>query len=210
MEVNTYSNVVSTTVSSTSVSNNTKADEESSSSSSSTTSSTDLSSMSIDELKELGGKGITETYLMQYMQISFTSTYSNSSAQSGIEGLLNADYSSKAASILSSIDFVAIGYTGTNPLNMSTDELNALLSEDGFFGVTNTANRIANFIISAAGDDLNKLQEGLKGMQQGFAQAEATWGGSLPDISQQTMALALELVTERINELGGNSVDLEA
>ena len=93
---------------------------------------------------------------------------------------------------------------------MDKSELNALVSEDGFFGVENTASRIADFVISGAGDDLAKLQKGFEGMKQGFAQAEKIWGDKLPQISQDTIDKAIEKVSARIKELGGNAVDMNA
>ena len=52
-----------------------------------------------------------------------------------------------------------------------------------------------------AGDDLNKLQKGLEGIERGLKEASKLWGGDLPDISQETVKLALEKVNKRIEEL---------
>ncbi|HHS6525373.1 TPA: pyruvate kinase [Campylobacter jejuni] len=108
------------------------------------------------------------------------------------------------------IDFASLGYNGKNPLDMNTDELQQLVSEDGFFGVENTANRIADFVIKGGGDDVEKLKKGLEGMKKGFEQAEKMWGGELPQISQDTIDAALKKVSDRIDELGGKTLDLQA
>jgi len=105
------------------------------------------------------------------------------------------------------IDYDAIGYSGKPIENLSQNEAKALVAEDGFFGVSQTAKRIAGFVLAGAGDDLEKLQEGRKGIMQGFEEAEAIWGGKLFDISYETINKALESIDERIKELGGNVLD---
>jgi len=168
-----------------------------------------LDKKTLEKLSSLGGKGIAQAYFLQFSQETFSSVFGISSAQSGISSLLNGD-ASKASSILSQIDFAALGYSGKNPLSMNADELNKLVSEEGFFGVANTANRIADFVINGAGDNLEKLQKGLEGMKRGFSEAEKMWGSKLPQISQDTINQALEKVTNRINELGGKALDIQA
>ena len=101
-------------------------------------------------------------------------------------------------------------YNGRPIADLNPSEASSLVAEDGYFGVAQTSERIAEFVINGAGDDLEKLQQGREGMLKGFEQAEKQWGGALPDISQQTMATALEAVDERIRELGGNVVDITA
>lgn len=172
-------------------------------------STSNLDKETIEKLRALGGKGITNLYIAQFQQQAFNTSFGNFGSQSGILGILSSD-ANKATSILSQIDFASIGYTGKNILAMDKSELNALVSEDGFFGVENTASRIADFVISGAGDDLAKLQKGFEGMKQGFAQAEKIWGDKLPQISQDTIDKAIEKVSARIKELGGNAVDMNA
>ena len=74
----------------------------------------------------------------------------------------------------------------------------------------NTAKRVADFVINGAGDDLEKLKAGKEGVINGFNQAQKLWGGKLPEISQKTQELLLKMIDERINELGGNVMSLEA
>jgi len=47
-------------------------------------------------------------------------------------------------------------------------------------------------------------------MLQGFKEAEAMWGGELPEISQKTMQKALELVDKAMYDLGYSVLDTEA
>ena len=94
--------------------------------------------------------------------------------------------------------------------SLSPSQAADLVSEDGFFGVRQTADRIAGFVLGGAGDDLEKLRAGREGILQGFAAAEKVWGGELPAISYDTLAETLKQVDERIAELDGRLVDVSA
>ncbi|EIZ8409669.1 hypothetical protein ACR3TS_000643 [Campylobacter coli] len=164
----------------------------------------------LDKLNALGGKGISQIYLVQFQQQTMSTVLNTSNAQAGINDLLGGNDLNSVKSMLSDIDFASLGYNGKNPLTMNTDELNQLISEEGFFGIDNTANRIADFVIKGAGNDVEKLKKGLEGIKQGFEQAEKIWGGELPQISQDTIEATIKKVSDRIDELGGKTLDLKA
>lgn len=103
-----------------------------------------------------------------------------------------------------------IGYGG-KPLNeLTQDEAKELIGEDGFFGVKQTSQRIADFVINGANGDEKLLRAGREGMLQGFKEAEDIWGAKLPDISQETMKRALELVDKELADRGYSILDKEA
>nr|WP_321268033.1 hypothetical protein [uncultured Sulfurimonas sp.] len=102
-----------------------------------------------------------------------------------------------------------IGYEGKPIAELSQEEAAELVSEDGFFGVTQTSERIANFVINGAGGDEDLMRAGREGMLQGFKEAEAMWGGELPEISQQTMAKSIELVDKAMHDLGFSIINQE-
>ena len=183
---------------------------------------------------ELSGKGLMQNYQMQFMQASFTQSGSNFSLQVGLASfgassgpagssfnasmtLLNITGSvgkdgtnANLNDLFKMIDLSAIGYSD-KPLNaLSKNEAADLVSDKGFFGMENTAKRVADFVINGAGDDLEKLKAGKEGVINGFNQAQKLWGGKLPEISQKTQELLLKMIDERINELGGNVMSLEA
>ena len=107
------------------------------------------------------------------------------------------------------IDYDAIGYTGKPIEELTQDEAKELVSKDGFFGVDKTSQRLADFVIIGAGDDLEKLKEGREGIIQGFKEAEQIWGEKLYDISYETLDKALAMIDDRIKELGGSVLDVE-
>ncbi|HEG7892882.1 TPA: hypothetical protein SFX49_000559 [Campylobacter jejuni] len=204
MQVNTFSNIAS--MAQTQVSNK-KADDAKENTKDknvqSANSSKDVDKNTLEKLNALGGKGITQIYLVQFQQQTMNAVIGSSNAQTGLDSLLNGANLDTAKSILTNIDFASLGYSGKNPLDMNTDELQQLVSEDGFFG-------IADFVIKGGGDDVEKLKKGLEGMKKGFEQAEKMWGGELPQISQNTIDAALKKVSDRIDELGGKTLDLQA
>jgi len=103
-----------------------------------------------------------------------------------------------------------IGYTGKPIAELSREEAGALVAEDGFFGVEQTSQRIADFVINGSGGDEKMLRAGREGMLTGFKEAEAMWGGKLPEISQETMKKALELVDKAMYDFGFSVLDTEA
>ncbi|MFZ6745372.1 DUF5610 domain-containing protein [Undibacterium sp. JH2W] len=63
----------------------------------------------------------------------------------------------------------------------------AAVAEGGEFSVQKTAERILSFAKAAIGDDPAKLDKVSAAVEQGFKEASDILGGSLPDISKQTL-----------------------
>ncbi|EDZ62445.1 hypothetical protein SMGD1_0574 [Sulfurimonas gotlandica GD1] len=103
-----------------------------------------------------------------------------------------------------------IGYEGKPIAELSQEEAAELVSEDGIFGIKQTSERIANFVINGAGGDEERLRAGREGMLQGFKDAENMWGGELPEISQKTMQAATEMVDKAMHDLGFSIINQEA
>ncbi len=94
-----------------------------------------------------------------------------------------------------------IGYEGKPITELSVDEATDLVSENGFFGITQTSNRVSDFVFSFAGEDLELLQKGRDGIVQGFEEAKKMFGGELPEISYKTQERTLALIDARINSV---------
>lgn len=67
------------------------------------------------------------------------------------------------------------------------------VQEDGYWGVKQTSERMFDFAQALAGDDPDKMKTMQEAMQKGYEQAEKTWGGSLPELSKQTLEAANQL-----------------
>ena len=75
------------------------------------------------------------------------------------------------------------------------------ISENGYWGVKQTSERILDFAKALAGDDPAKLEKMRAAFEKGYAQAEKTWGGELPEISKQTF----DAVMKGFDELTGKT-----
>lgn len=73
------------------------------------------------------------------------------------------------------------------------------ISEDGYWGVKQTSDRIIDFAVALAGDDKDKLGNMLDAFKEGYKQAEKIWGGELPEISKKTYDAVLEKFDKLIN-----------
>lgn len=62
----------------------------------------------------------------------------------------------------------------------------AEISEDGYWGVNQTSDRIFEMAKALSGGDSEKMQKMAEAFKKGFAQATKAWGSTLPDISQKT------------------------
>lgn len=65
-------------------------------------------------------------------------------------------------------------------------EAQQAISEDGFWGVKQTSERIFSFAQALAGDDPEKMKQMQAAVEKGFQQATKAWGGALPSICDQT------------------------
>ncbi len=146
---------------------------------------------------KIDAKLLSQEYAMQFLMGATSNSQNNLGAQSALsKGDTNA-----VRALLNSIDAESIGYKGKPLGSLTAEEAKALVSGDGYFSKDKTAERIADFVIMGAGDNLNKLQKGREGIERGLKEATKIWGGDLPDISQETVKLALEKVDKRIEEL---------
>ena len=137
---------------------------------------------------------------IQELSFSFSSTSTNFQAF-GVNDQFQKDYE-EFQSFLGSI-----GYDGKPIADLTQDEASALVSDDGFFGIDKTAERIANFVIQGSGGDESMMRAGREGILQGFKEAEGMWGGKLPDISYKTIEKATQMIDEAMHNLGYSIMD---
>lgn len=142
---------------------------------------------------------------LELKKLSLDYTNLNYAFQTELE---NPDFSQFEPSVLEFKDFLKdIGYSGKPIAELTQDEAKDLVSEDGFFGINKTAQRLSNFVLNGGGDDIDRLRAGRAGIIEGFKQAEAIFGGELPQISHDTLAKALESIDAKISELGYSVLD---
>ncbi|MGL5258598.1 MAG: hypothetical protein ACRC7V_00670 [Lachnospiraceae bacterium] len=75
--------------------------------------------------------------------------------------------------------------------NFSVDEetkkqAQSEISDTGYWGVEQTSDRMIEFAKAVSGNDPDQIEKMRAAFEKGFKQAEKTWGGKLPEISQKT------------------------
>jgi len=80
------------------------------------------------------------------------------------------------------------------------------IAEDGYWGVKQTSDRIISFATALTGGDPDKIEEMRDAFIKGFKQATKTWGGELPEISQQTYAAVMEKFDKMAAEANGTVI----
>lgn len=75
-------------------------------------------------------------------------------------------------------------------------EAKEAISEDGFWGVKQTSQRIFDFAAALAGDDVETMKKMQAAVEKGFEQAGAAWGGELPSICGDTHTAVGKLFDE--------------
>lgn len=79
------------------------------------------------------------------------------------------------------------------------------ISEDGYWGVEQTSERLFSFAKALAGNDPAYADKMLEAMKKGFEQATKSLGGELPDICQRT----IDAATEKINNWKNGTASTE-
>lgn len=161
---------------------------------------------------KVDAKSLMTSYVVQFQMDITISSETNFSSQNGLFGLNTSAMNNplKLNDILNGLDLKSIGYEGKPIQELSQDEAKALIAEDGFFGVVKTSDRIADYVLAGAGDDVEKLKAGREGILRGYNQAEKAWGSNLPDISKETLEKALEKVDKKLASLGVNVLEQNA
>lgn len=66
------------------------------------------------------------------------------------------------------------------------------IAEDGYWGVSQTSQRILDFATALTGGDPDKIDAMQAAFKKGYEKAQKTWGGQLPDICQKTYDAVLK------------------
>jgi hypothetical protein len=128
---------------------------------------------------------------------------------------LKADQESRQQSLLSLVQSTFTGQASSFSLTVNSDDVWKLfadgnvtvdaaakkqaqedISENGYWGVTQTSQRLFDFASALAGDDVETMQAMQNAMLKGFKQATKAWGKDLPQISQDTLSAANNLFEE--------------
>lgn len=75
------------------------------------------------------------------------------------------------------------------------------IADDGYWGVEQTSDRLVSFAKALSGGDVTKADKLIESIKKGFGEAEKSWGGKLPDISQKTLDATLKKMDDWKKEL---------
>lgn len=109
-----------------------------------------------------------------------------------IQGLASDGYDQLRSYVVSLLEEqnvetkIQIGDEEIDLSQIDSEQAAALVADDGYFGVEQTADRIVDFSIALAGNDPSRLAAIREGIEKGFNDALEAFGGWLPDISYQT------------------------
>ncbi len=83
---------------------------------------------------------------------------------------------------------------------MTPEEATQLVGKDGYWGVDKTSDRIFQQAVGISGNDPTRIDKIKEGILKGFDMAKKALGGTLPDISQQT----LDAVMKKLDDWTSN------
>lgn len=81
------------------------------------------------------------------------------------------------------------------------------ISEDGYWGVKQTSDRIVKYALALAGNDPEKLDTMIDAVKKGFKQAEKAWGGTMPSITGQTYDAIMEKFDKIKKQMAGEAAE---
>ena len=74
------------------------------------------------------------------------------------------------------------------------------ISEDGYWGVKQTSDRMVDFAKALTGGDSSQIEKMRSAIKKGFEEAKKLWGGELPEISQKTYDATMEKLDQWAEE----------
>ena len=91
-------------------------------------------------------------------------------------------------------------YAGLKVDAKTRAQAQADISEDGYYGVKQTSQRIFDFAMALSGGDPDKMEKMRSAFEKGFKQATKSWGDKLPDICHQTYDAVQSLFDDYKNQ----------
>ena len=95
---------------------------------------------------------------------------------------------------------ITVGETNIDIAAITPEEARDLVSDDGYFGVKQTSERIFQFAVGIAGGDPSRIDAIKEGIDKGFAEAKEAFGGWLPDISYDTYDTVMKKLDDWVAE----------
>ncbi len=101
-------------------------------------------------------------------------------------------------------------YAGLTVDAKTRAQAQADIAEDGYWGVTQTSQRIFDFAMALSGGDPEKMEQMRTAFEKGFKQATRAWGDSLPGICQRTYDAVESLFDDYKEKQSGETEAVQA
>ncbi len=96
-------------------------------------------------------------------------------------------FQKQGLAVKNSDDIWSMLASGNYTVDQATaDKAKSLISEDGYWGVDQTSDRIFEMAKALSGGDEEGMNKMFAAFEKGYKQATKSWGRELPDISKQT------------------------
>ena len=79
------------------------------------------------------------------------------------------------------------------------------ISEDGYWGVNQTSDRIFSFALALSNGDEKQMEKMVKAVEKGFSLATKSWGQELPSISSDTHSAIMDKFDNWFKENGSTA-----
>ena len=101
-------------------------------------------------------------------------------------------------------------YAGLTVDAKTRAQAQADIAEDGYWGVTQTSQRIFDFAMALSGGDHEKMEQMRTAFEKGFKQATRAWDDSLPGICQRTYDAVESLFDDYKEKQSGETEAVQA
>lgn len=83
------------------------------------------------------------------------------------------------------------------------------ISENGYWGVEQTSERIFSFAVALSGGDAEKMEDMVKAVEKGFGEATKSWGRELPSITNDTHSSIMDKFDKWFKDNGSTATTEE-
>jgi len=102
-----------------------------------------------------------------------------------------------------------INYTGTPLTQLSSEEATSLMAKDGMFGVDQTSQRLANYVMDSANGNQDLALVGREVLNDGLQNTQDIFGPVVTNPLQQTIQASRELLDNKMFDSGIFLLDTE-
>lgn len=151
--------------------------------------STSLEATRVSTGKEKGNQSSTEDTITLRSESTLSLTYTGKMEMNAGDKAKYGMLQNLVASLLQKQGVntkIAVGDSQIDIADITPEEAQELVSDDGYFGVEQTSERIFQFAVGIAGGDPSRIEAIKEGIDKGFSEAKKAMGDWLPDISYDT------------------------